>query len=82
MTGNEGTSSALTMAGTSFLAALVLALTMHGAAFAAQRQGPRIYVQEGRFDLGTVDQGTVPEHIFEIKNLGDEVLEIRQIQPT
>jgi hypothetical protein len=64
------------------LAILVLALMMHTVAIAAERQGPRIYVQEGRFDLGTVEQGAVPEHIFEIKNLGDEVLEIGRVQPT
>jgi len=49
---------------------------------AAERQGPRIYLQESRFDLGTVAQGAVPEHIFEIKNVGDEVLEIGRVQPT
>lgn len=49
---------------------------------AGERQGPRISVKEARFDLGTVDQGTQAEHIFEIKNIGDEPLEITQIQPT
>ena len=59
-----------------------LVAVLAAAAFAAERQGPRIYVPEGRFDLGTVEQGAVPEHVFEIRNLGDEVLVIGQVQPT
>jgi hypothetical protein len=77
-----GRNNIMKTAGRGILAILVLVLTMHTTAIAAERQGPRIYVQEGQFDLGTVDQGSVPEHIFEIKNLGDEVLEIGRVQPT
>lgn len=63
---------------------LVLALCGSPAddAAATELQGPRIYIGEGRFDFGTVAAGSQPEHIFEIKNVGDEVLEIRQVQPT
>jgi hypothetical protein len=64
------------------LAGLVLGLVLQGAVVAAERQGPRIYVHESRFDLGSVVQGAVPEHVFEIRNLGDEVLEIGRIHPT
>lgn len=60
------------------LAAVVLA----GSVSAGERQGPRILVKDARFDFGMVSQGTQPEHIFEIKNTGDELLEITQIQPT
>ena len=49
---------------------------------AAERLGPRISVKESRYDFGIVEQGTQPEHVFEITNSGDELLEIRQIQPT
>jgi hypothetical protein len=60
------------------LAAVVLA----GSVSAVERQGPRISVKDDRFDFGMVSQGAQPEHIFEIKNTGDELLEITQIQPT
>jgi hypothetical protein len=53
-----------------------------GDSSAGEQQGPRIYVGEGRFDFGSVAAGSLPEHIFKIKNVGDEVLEIRKVQPT
>jgi len=59
-------------------AAMATAIT----GFAGERQGPRIQVQVSTFDFGTVKQGTRPEHIFEIKNIGDEILDIERIQPT
>lgn len=65
------------------IAIVVLAVVAIAAAgFAGERQGPRIYVKESRFDFGTVRPGAQPEHIFEIKNVGDEVLHIQRVQPT
>ena len=65
------------------LALLALAVVTAGtAAFAGERQGPRISVKESNFDFGTVSPGSQPEHIFEIKNVGDEVLDIQRVQPT
>ena len=65
------------------IAVLVLtAMVFSGELAAEERQGPRISVKEARYDLGKVDQGGQPEHVFEIKNVGDELLEIKQIQPT
>ena len=61
---------------------VVASVVMSGGAAAEERKGPRISVSEARYDLGRVDQGLQPEHVFEIKNVGDELLEIRQIQPT
>lgn len=65
---------------------LFLILALCGAptagAFAGESRGPRIHIGEGRFDFGTVAAGSLPEHTFDIKNVGDEVLEIRQVQPT
>jgi hypothetical protein len=61
---------------------VVTAVLLAGSVSAGERQGPRISVMEERFDFGMVNQGTRPEHIFEIKNTGDELLEITQIQPT
>jgi Protein of unknown function (DUF1573) len=65
------------------ISVLVLAMVLlAGSVSAGERQGPRISVKDARFDFGMVSQGTRPEHIFEIKNTGDELLEITQIQPT
>jgi len=65
------------------LALLALTVVMAAAAgSAAEHQGPRIHVQDPRFDFGMVQQGAQPEHIFEIKNVGDEVLAIQRVQPT
>jgi hypothetical protein len=65
------------------IAMLVIAFVAIAAAGSAgDRQGPRISVKEGHFDFGSVRQGSQPEHIFEIKNVGDEVLEIQRVQPT
>ncbi len=60
----------------------IAALAIASAGFAGDRQGPRIYVKESNFDFGTVSPGSQPEHIFEIKNVGDEVLDIQRVQPT
>ena len=62
---------------------LVLALMgVAAAGSAGELQGPRIFVKDSKFDFGTVRPGSQPEHVFEIKNVGDEVLDIQQIQPT
>lgn len=58
------------------------AVAIASAGSAGERQGPRIYVKDARFDFGTVSPGSQPEHIFEIKNVGDEVLDIQRVQPT
>jgi len=67
---------------TGLLVFVIAAVAFTGGLAAGERQGPRISVTEARHDLGLVDQGTQPEHIFEIRNTGDELLEIRQLQPT
>jgi hypothetical protein len=61
---------------------VLVAAVLPGSVSAGERQGPKISVKDARFDFGVVSQGTRPEHIFEIKNTGDEPLEITQIQPT
>jgi len=67
-------------AGISMLVVAVVAIAAAG--FAGERQGPRIVVKESKFDFGTVRPGTQTEHIFEVKNVGDEVLDIQRVQPT
>ncbi len=64
-----------------FLAAIVV-LGTAGAGAARQLQGGRISIAEPRFDAGTVAAGTRLEHTFEIRNTGDEVLEIQSVRPS
>jgi len=61
---------------------VLAAMAIAAAGFAGERQGPRISVKDSLFDFGTVKQGSQPEHIFEIKNVGDEVLDLQRVQPT
>jgi hypothetical protein len=61
---------------------VLAAVAIAAAGFAGEHQGPRIYVKESHFDFGTVRAGAQPEHIFEIKNVGDEVLNIERVQPS
>jgi hypothetical protein len=63
------------------LGALVL-LLWAAAVFAAGPGGPRLVVTETRFDFGTVTEGQTAEHVFELRNTGDAVLEIVKVQPT
>jgi hypothetical protein len=77
-----GRGNAMLMKKTRILMLVVAAVAIAAAGFAGERQGPRIYVQESNFDFGTVKPGSQPEHIFEIKNVGDEVLDIQRVQPT
>ena len=43
---------------------------------------PRIAVDEQRHEFGVVASGTVLQHIFEIRNAGGGVLEIREVKPS
>ena len=45
-----------------------------------EHQGPRIDVKEDRVDLGEVKRGVEATHVFEIGNVGDEVLVIQKVQ--
>lgn len=47
---------------------------------AQELQGPRIRIPQERFDLGKVTPGGPVEHIFEIRNDGDEPLVIERIK--
>ena len=62
--------------------ALVALLFAASSACAAALQGPRIYVAEPKHDLGSVIEGDVVEHVFELKNVGDEPLVIQRLQPS
>ncbi|SMB98080.1 protein of unknown function DUF1573 [Hymenobacter roseosalivarius DSM 11622] len=76
--------------------ALVLALSLSLAGFAAQAQtaavqpanaqqkvaGPQIQFEEMKYDFGSVKQGDVVEHVFKFKNTGTAPLVIANIGTT
>ena len=47
---------------------------------AQEYHGPKIEVRELRDDFGKVVQGKQVSHVFEIKNVGKEVLVIEKVQ--
>jgi len=67
---------------TAVLAAVGVLLLVTAAVAAGAQQGPRISVAEPRYDFGEIAAGTVLEHVFEIRNTGDGVLEIGKIEPS
>ncbi len=66
----------------SFLALAALCCLSFAAVASGAGQGPRISVDEPLYDFGSVAAGTVLEHVFEIRNTGDEVLSIGKIEPS
>ncbi len=61
---------------------LMLLVCLAFTSLASGAQGPRISVAEPLYDFGTVAAGTLLDHVFEIRNAGDGVLEIRKIAPS
>lgn len=63
------------------LVASLLVLTASLSAQAASR-GAKILCPEETWDFGSVPQQTELKHVFKIKNVGDDVLDIRQVIPS
>lgn len=63
-----------------WIAALFLLVCLAAAAGAAAGQGPRIHAAELKYDFGQVKAGQRAEHLFEIRNSGDDVLVIQKVQ--
>jgi hypothetical protein len=49
---------------------------------AQEPKGPKIIVREVQYDFGKVVQGTMASHVFEIRNGGNEPLDIERIAPS
>lgn len=63
---------------------LVIVLAVYGFFKAVPKEdnegiGPRINISPQSFDFGEVDYGETVEHIFKVKNLGNESLKINRI---
>jgi hypothetical protein len=71
---------------------LVLALLLHGGAFAQEpaapaapapaAAAPRIACDEPAFNFGTADSSQTIEHTYTLKNVGDTTLEISNVRPS
>ena len=49
-------------------------------ALAQNYKGPKIVFKEEIFDFKEVIEGSAAEHVFQVLNEGDEVLEIKQVK--
>ncbi len=61
---------------------LALLLIVGSTLTAQENRGPKITVDEARYDLGKVVQGTQATHTFEVRNTGNEPLVIDHVQPS
>lgn len=65
--------------------ALALALGLLGPGVDAETtalapKGPKIEVRQDRHDFGKIAQGIEAIHVFDIRNAGDELLEIQKVE--
>jgi uncharacterized protein (DUF58 family) len=51
------------------------------ATLAQQATGPRMIIEEKFFNAHQVKEGEIIEHTFTIQNKGDQVLEIKKVNP-
>jgi len=58
-----------------------LILSPHGAVGAEQSAGPKMVIKELEYDFKQVKEGDVIEHVFQVLNQGDQVLEIKDVRP-
>ena len=59
----------------------ILIMLIPVCSWAGDVTGPRMVIEEPTFDAGKVDQGTVLDHSFIVKNTGDEELQITKVDP-
>ena len=63
------------------LIGMSLLLLPWGGLGAEQPAGPKMVMKETSFDFKDVKEGDVIEHVFQVSNQGDQVLEIREVRP-
>ncbi len=59
-----------------------IVVLMAGALAAQELKGPRIEVNQERYAMGSIVQGKQAEHVFEVRNAGNEPLVIERLQPS
>lgn len=63
------------------LYSLAFLLALISSSFAEAPSGPSIVLPERSFDFKEVEEGKTVEHSFKVLNKGNEVLEIRKVNP-
>jgi len=63
------------------LACALFSLSFGPFALALEPQGPKIVLEELKFDFGEVREGEAVSHTFRVLNRGDQPLEIRKVKP-
>ncbi len=58
----------------------IFAAAGSGTVFSQDHKAPRIEIKEERFDFGKVTQGEQAVHVFDIRNAGNDVLEVQKVQ--
>ncbi len=64
------------------LSIITLVVLAAALSHAQEVKGPRIAVNELRYDAGKVVQGTQVSHVFEISNTGTATLVLERVQPS
>ncbi len=59
----------------------LLFFALFTSSFAQTPSGPSLVLPERSFDFKEVEEGRTVEHSFKVLNKGDEVLEIRKVNP-
>jgi Protein of unknown function (DUF1573) len=65
-----------------WISMVLVALLAAGSLMAQESKGPKIIAKEVQYDFGKVVEGTKVSHIFEIRNGGNEPLDIERIMPS
>ena len=61
---------------------MMLSLSVYPSiAVAEEISGPRLVIKERIFEHAEVEQGAIVQHTFEVRNEGDETLEIKKVVP-
>ena len=64
------------------LCAVTFAILMIGLLPGSALAGPRLLIENPRWDFGKVYAGQQPEHVYILKNTGDGPLTIEQVRPS
>jgi hypothetical protein len=65
-----------------WISMVLAALLAAGSLMAQESKGPRIIAKEVQYDFGKVVEGTLASHVFDIRNGGNETLDIERVVPS
>jgi hypothetical protein len=65
-----------------WISMVLVVLVVAGSLMAQELKGPRIIAKEVQYDFGKVVEGTLASHVFDIRNGGNETLDIERVVPS